>query len=266
MVFLIFFLCILPLSPVFAVSADYAPPQVVIKPIMLNPGHPITVSVYNGGHDIWTDVVLCIRPLVVDMQSESFCTVYPDVLPPESFTEISFNLPLSFFLSADSFEVSLFYDDRLLNSRVLPSHLVMPSAGVFADDDLYVFFDPSQFSESVTRLSVELSVLDDQDNLVFIDIFGPFYIEGEEMLLETFALPDYLPLGELTLQSRFFSDGSLLKESIVSFENRTASSSLPLNAIFLMFLVLVFLALVYLSLDMLYHRHDFEDAVKRLRK
>lgn len=254
------------LSLVYAVSADYAKPQITEKPLVLVPGEQLSVSIYNGGHDIWTDIVLCVRPLATPTSSELFCSASPALLSPESFADVPLDVPLSLFLSVDEIEASIYYNNELLDARVLPVRLIMPSATVFADDNFYVFFDPLSFNLSVKSLLVEVSVLDVHNHLVYIDVLGPFYIEGDAPVIKSLSLPDYLPLGELTLQSRFFSDGHMLEESFTTFTHVNTTSSLPVNAIFLMFVLIVFLVLAYVVLDMTYHKHQLEDVINRLRK
>jgi hypothetical protein len=246
-----------------AVPADFALPVIVDKPLLVTPGVPLSVFIYNGGHQVWSDFSVRV--------ADGSAFYYYDVLDEESYATVSVAVPLVYLLNQDSLSVSLYYQDRLLDTKELP--VVMSWAPVSALVDVYapggpeavVLLDASQFENNLGGVQVEFSVLQDE-KVLFFDYYGPFYLAPDERFVWRAALPKrYLSAGEYTYMATFYEGDALLsvKEGSFVVREHEGFSFGPLLLFIVSFLLLI---LLYLLIDMFYHGRSFYRSFQSLSK
>ena len=90
-------LCLLSLGFVAAQGEGLV---VVDKPLVVEPGQPLSVSIYNGGSGVWSD-------LAITVQGNPDPVFYRDLLEPLAFGQVQVPIPFADLLDKDSLEVSL---------------------------------------------------------------------------------------------------------------------------------------------------------------
>ncbi len=250
----------LALSPVLAlVPADYAEPQVVEKPLVFTPGEPVEVSIYNGGHRVWSDLSVSV--------GASDPVFFRDVLGPERMASVEAPVPEVYALQSRDLSVTLSYDGVVLDERSLPVVVEWPDALAVADPEapagpeLLLMVDADAFGGLSRGVQAEVEVLRGGE-VVWFDFFGPFYLsQGEEFLWRT-GLPSSLGPGEYTLRATFFEGSRFLTRSEKRFSLEDGSRSV--GPLLVVLLTLLFLVGLYVVLDSLYNRHSVRTALRRL--
>lgn len=250
----------LALSPVLGlVPADFAEPQVVEKPLVFTPGEPVEVSIYNGGHEVWSDLAVSV--------GGSDPVFFRDVLGPERMASVEAPVPVVYALQSYDLSVTLSYDGVVLDERSLPVVVEWPDASAVADPEapagpeLLLLMDADAFGGLSHGVQAEVEVLRGGE-VVWFDFYGPFYLApGEEFLWRT-GLPSSLGPGDYTLRASFFEGSRFLARSEQRFSLDDGSHSL--GPLLVVLLTLLFLVGLYLLLDSLYNRHSVRTAFRRL--
>lgn len=248
-----------------ALAADdpaRASPVIVEKPLLVVPGEPLNVTVYNGGHDVWTDLAVSV--------AQGPAGVFRGVIEPEGFATVPVDVPLVYLLDAPELPVTLSYRHRVLDARSLPLEVLWPREAVIADPyapggpELLVLVDASGFDRVLGGVQVEVSLLKDGKES-FVDYYGPFYLSPSERFVWSTPLPErYLSAGDYEVRATFYEGGRFLAETTSSFAYEGPSSS-SWGGVLLLVLCVLLLVLVYVAVDMVFHGRRFRESLSRLR-
>lgn len=243
-----------------AVSALEVSPQIVQKPVRVEPGEPVPILVYNGGTDVWADVILAVEGAqLVRLQ---------DVMGPGEYAGAYVAVPLEVLLLRDQLAVSLFDGNTILDAQALPIIVDWPAYAAVVDTAstprLYLFLDNLR-SEQRVGLEVEVDIFH-EGHLVFFDSYGPFSVDESERFSWSLPIPGYLlEQGSYTVSARFYEQGLLVAKTNSDFVYEGPDGS----AWVLVALVLGLLAAIlvlYLILDRLYYRQSLSSSLARFRR
>ncbi|MBD3209694.1 hypothetical protein GF367_04760 [Candidatus Woesearchaeota archaeon] len=245
------------------VPADYAYPQIAEKPLIVVPGEPVTVELYNGGHEVWTDLSVVV--------AETGMTWYRDLLEPESLGTVEVDVPFAYLLDNDALQVSLYYQGELLESRSLPVALQWPKQSLFVDPhgpsgpEFIVLVDANQFAAVPQGIQVEAALLEN-DEVTYFDFYGPFYLSADERLVWRTPVPErYMQRGDFMVRGTFYEGQRFLAETTSSF-HYGKESLCSMGPLLIVVLSLVLLALIYVIVDMAFYKRSLPDSLLRFKE
>ncbi|MBN1275599.1 hypothetical protein JXA12_04905 [Candidatus Woesearchaeota archaeon] len=260
---LAFLVVMLPVAASALVSSDLAPPQIIEKPLLVTPGEQLTVSIYNGGKQVWTDLAISV--------AGTGPTYTEGILGPGMTDEVQVEVPLIYLLSTNKVGVTLSHDGAVIDRRDLPvrvdwpAHLVVMGEDAAGEPELLLIIDTLQLDLAAGGIQVEVVILEGED-LVYFDYLGPFYVAKGERFVHRAQVPErYLGKGDYTVRATFFDGDGFLAETETSF-TRHQEPSRSFASVLLLFLTILFLILFYLVLDMAYHRRSLKDSWLSLRR
>lgn len=241
----------------------FASPVIVDKPLLVTPGEPVRVPLYNGGHGFWSDMMISI--------ADGAPRPYRGLIGAEEFADAPIDVPLIYLLNADELSVSLYYNGKVLDSRSLPVEVIWPEQLVVVDTvapggpEIVVLVDATQFDGVLGGVQAEVAILSGDDE-IFFDFYGPFYLSPTEQFVWRTPLPErYLSEGEYTIRATFYEGDDFLAETSSTFMygERAQVSFGPLLLLILSVLLLI---LIYVVVDMVYHGREFHESWSRLRE
>ena len=240
-----------------AIPADYAAPQIVEKPLLVTPGEATTLTIYNGGHEVWADLYVSVAngPLVQ----------VPGVLGPEETAHVTIDAPLALLMDATSIPVSLWYDGSVIDARSLPVRVDAPAQALFIDKDavggpeFVLMIDPR--GRSLGTVQVEVAI-EQEGKAKYLEFFGPFST-GNDVIVYRSPVPADFANGEYDLHATFYAGKDVFAETSepVSFA-KSRPSFAPLLVILL---TMVFILVLYLVIDMCYNHRSLRESWQHLR-
>ena len=244
---LICIICLSLLTVVSAVSPDDL--VVVEKPLLVEPAKPLTVTIYNGGDAVWTDLEIIV-------EGAQHPVYYREFLEPLSFGQVEVPVPLRPLLDAKELSVSLVFNGQIIDSRTLPVELLLPFQGVMVDPfaagpQMYLFYS-NPTSTPLEGLMVELTVLDGK-KVVYADLYGPFVIT-DSFVWSTLLPKSYLYDGEFDVQARFSQGVKPLVRTASTFTYEGEQKRWGVSPLAVAFLVIAFLLLFYVIIEVSYKR------------
>jgi len=246
-------------ASVLATTAEYAQPQIVRKPLLVTPGQPVQVDIYNGGEGVWSDLTLSVQDTATGTLNE--------VLEPEKTLSLAVEVPLRVLLSATNLSLELKDQGRTLDRVTLPVVVQWPRRQAVLEPQatgetkIYIFIDNS--AEKLIASEVEVSIFKG-NRLIYIDLYGPFHIgPGEEFWWSTTLPRGRLPKdANLKIKSTFLEDEKLSVTTTNAQQAETRTSGPIISAI----AIIIGLGACYLILSMIFHGHTLRGALRSLKK
>jgi hypothetical protein len=249
-------------APSSAVTADRAAPQIVEKPLLVIPGETVLVSVYNGGHEVWTDLVVTIADASV---------LVPDILGPESSVDVFLSPPLTYLLETDAIDVVLSYRGEVLDRRSLPVRVEWPIQQLILDPaapggpEFLVLLDASQYAGQLRGVQVEAALLSG-GKVVYMDFLGPFYPSQGERFIARVPVPQRFVAPGAVARGTFTEGGTFLTETKVDVAGDAAGQRSILHPLLFVLFLIILIALLFLLVDSSYHRRPLRVSWLILRR